>query len=92
VRKLFIPTVESKKAELLFADAKSRLQEVLQEKYNEVPIYSLEKEDGPSHQRVFTISVSFQKTVLGTGAARSKKEAEQRAAAAALLHLQQVTD
>ena len=92
VRRLFIPSIEMKKADLLVADAKSRLQEVLQERYNEMPQYSMDKEEGPSHQRVFTISVSFQHTVLGTGEARSKKEAEQKAAAAALVHLLQAAD
>ena len=87
VRRLFLPSVEVKKAELLVADAKSRLQELLQERYNEIPQYSLDKEEGPAHQRLFTISVSFQQTVLGTGEARSKKEAEQKAAAAALAQL-----
>jgi len=84
VTRLFVPTIESKKEEMLIADAKSRLQEVLQEQYNEGPVYRLDQEEGPSHQKVFTISVLFREEVLGTGEARSKKEAEQRAAACAL--------
>ena len=83
----FLPDIEGKKEELLIADAKSRLQEVLQEKHNEAPIYKLEGEDGPSHLKVFVISVWFREQLLGTGQAGSKKEAEQRAAAAALAAL-----
>lgn len=84
VARLFVPAIESKKEEMLIADAKSRLQELLQEKYNEGPVYRLDLEEGPSHQKIFTISVLFREQVLGSGEARSKKEAEQRAAAAAL--------
>ena len=81
---LFLPAIEGKKEAMLIADAKSRLQEALQEKFNEGPAYRLDREEGPSHQKVFTISVLFREQVLGTGEAGSKKEAEQRAAAAAL--------
>ncbi len=84
VEKFFIPEVAGKKEELLVGDSKSRLQELLQEKYNEAPRYQLESEEGPSHKKSFTVSVLFNQKILGTGSARSKKEAEQRAAADAL--------
>lgn len=89
IETFFIPAIAGKKEELLIADAKSRLQETLQEKYNEGPQYQLDQEEGPSHQKLFTTSVVFRGEVLGSGQARSKKEAEQRAAAAALGRLQQ---
>ncbi len=84
VARFFLPDIEGKKEELLIADAKSRLQEVLQEKYNEAPTYRIEAEEGPSHQKLFTVAVCFREQVLDTGRAGSKKEAEQKAAAAAL--------
>jgi len=84
IERFFVPAIEEKKEELLIADAKSRLQENLQEKYNEGPMYRVEAEVGPPHQKIFTITAHFHGTVLGTGQAGSKKEAEQRAAAAAL--------
>jgi len=92
IERFFLPEIEGKKEELLIADAKSRLQEKLQEKYNEAPSYCIDAEDGPAHQKVFTISVVFREQVLGTGQAGSKKEAEQRAAAAALEKLQKGTE
>jgi ribonuclease-3 len=88
IEKFFLPAIEGKKEELLVADAKSRLQEALQEKYNEGPSYVVEAEEGPSHQKLFTIAVRFHGSVLGLGQAGSKKEAEQRAAAAALKEIQ----
>ncbi len=84
VARFFVPAIDSKKEELLMADAKSRLQEALQEKFNEAPSYRLDQEEGPSHQKVFTVSVVFQGQDLAAGTAGSKKEAEQRAAATAL--------
>jgi ribonuclease III len=84
VERFFLPTIEGKKEALLIADAKSRLQEELQEQFNEAPVYQLDSEEGPSHMKLFSISVVFQGEVLGSGTARSKKEAEQRAAADAL--------
>ncbi len=84
VERFFIPTIESKKEELLMADAKSSLQEMLQEEFSQAPLYRLDQEDGPSHEKVFTVSVMFREEVLGTGMARSKKEAEQQAATVAL--------
>lgn len=84
VCRLFNEVVVEKKKDLLLADAKSRLQELLQDKHNEPPTYRLDGEEGPSHCKQFSVSVLFRDKVLGTGTAGSKKEAEQRAAAAAL--------
>ncbi|MFT5702082.1 MAG: ribonuclease-3 [Desulforhopalus sp.] len=88
VERFFLPTLDIKKEELLVADSKSRLQEVLQEKHNEAPAYVIEGEEGPSHQKLFTVSVRFRDETLGTGQAGSKKVAEQQAAAAALKELE----
>lgn len=84
VRRWFEPLLDRPQLELLATDAKSGLQETLQEAYNEGPSYVLEEEAGPPHARIFTVSVRFRGETLGTGAASSKKEAEQRAARAAL--------
>ena len=84
VQRLFEESIIQKKEDLLLVDAKSRLQELLQEKHNEAPTYRLEAEQGPSHRKRFSVAVLFQEQVLGVGTGSSKKEAEQRAAAAAL--------
>ncbi len=44
--------------------------------------------EGPDHDRVFRVAVSFDGQVLGTGEGRNKKAAEQKAAAAALTALE----
>lgn len=92
IERFFLPEIEGKKEELLVADGKSRLQEALQEKFNEAPTYRVDAEEGPSHQKLFTIAVCFRDQVLATGKAGSKKEAEQRAATSALENLDKLLD
>lgn len=84
IERFFLLAIMDKKKELLMVDAKSRLQEKLQERFNEAPLYRLDSEEGPSHKKVFNVSVIFREQVLGSGSGGSKKEAEQRAAAIAM--------
>jgi ribonuclease-3 len=84
---LFTPGLDEERQQFLIGDSKSQLQEALQEKYNEQPLYRLEKEDGPAHLRQYTVSVLFHGQVLGTGEAGSKKEAEKKAATESLERL-----
>ncbi|WP_028578888.1 ribonuclease III [Desulfogranum japonicum] len=88
VRRFFEPLIEERGDHLVHADSKSALQELLQEQHNEGPDYVLVDEEGPAHARIFSISVRFQGEELGLGQASSKKEAEQKAARAALECLQ----
>jgi len=84
VNRQFKPLLAGKKELMLLGDAKSVLQEKIQEKFNQAPTYVVEREEGPAHDKKFTVVVRFNDAVLGNGTAGSKKEAEQRAAAAAL--------
>lgn len=68
-------------------DHKSRLQELLQERHRITPTYRTEVESGPAHDPIFRSEVLSGDQVLGTGAGRSKKVAEQAAAEAALADL-----
>jgi ribonuclease-3 len=94
VRRIFGPLIDKHGEQLISADAKSRLQEWLQELHNEGPRYALDAEEGPAHARTFTVSAHFRDQILGSGQASSKKEAEQRAARAALdfLHKERKID
>ncbi len=65
-------------------DAKSALQEYLQAQGLSSPVYTLLEESGPAHARCFTVHVLVEGKRLGTGEGRSKKLAEQAAAAEAL--------
>jgi len=65
-------------------DAKSRFQEKAQEKSGVTPSYKTLKENGPDHDKVFTLGVFLGSTQVATGSGRSKQEAEQQAAEKAL--------
>ena len=66
-------------------DYKTRLQELLQDKYHSVQItYSIVDQTGPDHSKVFTMQVEAGGKVLGKGTGRSKAKAEQAAAHDAL--------
>ena len=80
-----VATVAGQEAEE--ANPKGHLQERLQDKYRLAPTYVTRLTEGPAHERVFTVEVSFQEEVLGVGVGGSKREAEQAAARAALVLL-----
>ena len=69
-------------------DHKSRLQELYQEKHRVTPVYTTDIESGPAHDRVFSSNVLIDGKVIGTGNGKSKKLAEQAAAADALARLE----
>ena len=66
------------------ADYKTQLQELVQQKKNQVLVYTLTGESGPDHDKHFTVEVSVNGTVVGTGDGTSKKRAEQEAARQAI--------
>ena len=72
--------IENKK----FIDAKSRFQEMAQEKTGFTPSYKLVKEVGPDHNKIFTVSVTVGEEEITEGEGKSKQEAEQMAAEKAL--------
>jgi ribonuclease-3 len=65
-------------------DWKSQLQELTHKQFGTSPRYRLVQESGPDHQKVFVVSVEVQGEMTGQGEGRTKKEAEQRAAAQAI--------
>jgi len=65
-------------------DYKTRLQEEAFRLFREAPCYQLISEDGPEHSKSFLVEVFLGKRSLASAQGRSKKEAEQQAAKAAL--------
>jgi ribonuclease-3 len=65
-------------------DAKSQLQELAQARLSITPHYEIVSEEGPAHERHFTVHALLGDLVIGVGQGRAKREAEQAAAAAAL--------
>jgi ribonuclease-3 len=67
-------------------DAKTNLQEVLQAQGSR-PVYQTTMVEGPPHQRIYTVEVAVNGTLLGEGQGSSLKEAQRLAAVAALQRL-----
>ena len=66
------------------ADYKTALQELVQQKKNQVLTYTLVGESGPDHDKKFDVEVKLNGVVVGSGSGSSKKRAEQDAARCAL--------
>jgi ribonuclease-3 len=77
---LFAQALEMSDEEDFYQDFKTKLQEASQEKFKAAPRYVLAKEFGPDHDKIFGMKVLIQGKVVGVGAGKSKKEAEQKAA------------
>jgi ribonuclease III len=84
-RRLFGATEDIVK-QRLWQDAKSRFQELAQERASITPTYETISQDGPDHDRVFTVGVFLRHEKVGEGKGRSKQEAEQQAAQSAILN------
>lgn len=82
ILKVIVPYIEDPKV-VFFNDYKSSLQEYIQTEQGTLK-YDLVKEEGPAHNKQFTIEVSVDGIIYGIGTAHSKKEAEQEAAKSAL--------
>ena len=65
-------------------DYKTALQELVQQKKNQVLTYTLVGQSGPDHDKQFDVEVSLNGAVVGCGSGRSKKRAEQMAAKSAI--------
>ena len=67
-----------------YQDAKSRFQELAQEKQGTTPRYETLSEEGPDHAKLFTVGVLIGTEEIARGEGQSKQEAEQAAAQVAL--------
>ena len=82
IRKFILCDVPAQR--LRNADYKTALQELVQQKKNQVLTYALVGESGPDHDKKFDVEVMLNGQVVGCGTGSSKKRAEQDAARAAM--------
>jgi len=76
-----------KKPTLSYSDYKTQLQETVQIKSGQSLVYNKIDEQGPDHDKSFTVEVKLNGKTIGTGTGKSKKLAEQEAAKAAINEL-----
>ncbi len=87
VQKNILNQIEDKE---LFFDSKTILQEMVQNENNKQKIrYKLISEEGPDHNKSFTIALYVGNKQYGCGVGRTKKAAEQEAALQAIKKLQE---
>ena len=73
----------------LFFDSKTILQEIVQEKGSQPIEYRLIKEEGPDHNKSFTVEAIVSGRTQGQGTGHTKKAAEQAAAYEAIRNMKQ---
>ena len=84
VKKTLLPKTDEIVNKKLWRDAKSLAQEKAQELMNITPAYKVLHESGPDHDKYFTVGIYFGTNLIAEGRGKSKQEAEQKSAEAAL--------
>jgi len=84
LRRLFEPRLDDSLRGIQERDPKTHLQERIQAVYKRAPCYDLVGTHGPEHDLRFTVELVVEDTPICMGVGRTKKEAEQRAAATVL--------
>ncbi len=80
LEQLHVELIHLQEGNLSPYDYKSKLQEVSQALWKKFPVYKVVHESGQRHNKHFVMQVMLDEEVMGEGAGRSKKEAEQVAA------------
>lgn len=79
-----IPQADAIIQKKTFKDPKSILQEFVQARKQNSPLYRVLEEEGPAHSKIFTIGVYVGDELMGTGKGKSKQIAQEDAAEQAL--------
>ena len=80
IEKHILVKIDTVLDEETWRDPKSYVQELAQKIDGETPVYKTLKEDGPDHDKVFTVGVYVGGKLKGTGTGHSKQEAQTEAA------------
>jgi ribonuclease III len=84
IAKNIFPLIDEIVSDGTWVDSKSMFQEKAQEKFGVTPVYETIQEEGPDHDKVFTVAVMINKRIEAKGKGSSKQDAEQIAAHEAL--------
>jgi ribonuclease III, bacterial len=84
ITKSILSTFKEILATRSWMDPKSNLQEMAQSKEGHTPIYKVLNEEGPDHDKIFTVGVFINGQLRGEGVGPSKQAGQQKAAEAAL--------
>ncbi len=84
VHRVLLSEYKGKLETIEFLSAKCRLQDVMQKKHKVAPSYLVLAEEGPDHDKRYTLGVYFNTELLAQGTGTSKQDAETDAARKAL--------
>ena len=84
IKKHIMPKLKAILANNDFIDAKSKFQEISQEKEKATPRYEILEEWGPDHNKTFMVGVFLRDKLIAKGKGKAKQEAEEVAAKEAL--------
>jgi len=80
LKKILFPSIEFFLNDVENRNYKSRILEMAQKDGHGIPRYPMISEEGPDHDKRFTISIEIAGVKMGVGTGKNKKEAEQDAA------------
>ncbi len=84
VLKLISSDIDLSAKEKIIVDAKGEIQKYTQIRYGTLPQYTVIKEEGPDHNKVYTVKLIINNELSFIGVASTKKNAEKEAALEAL--------
>ena len=84
-----IPQISTIVKYRLDVDAKTKLQEKTQSIFKRTPTYKVIKEEGPDHNKLFTVVVKIHNKIYGQGKGITKQKAEEEAASQALRKIEE---
>ena len=92
LQRTILQKVEHIVSEELYIDPKTQAQELIQAQYKVTPVYEVIKEEGPDHDKRFTVALVISGKRITTGEGTSKQKAEEDAARNAVKKLNQEGD
>lgn len=80
VERSLLPKIEEIVKHRLDIDNKTKIQELAQSLYKSTPVYEVINEEGPDHDKTFTVVIKIDNKIYGEGKGSSKQKAEEQAA------------
>ena len=80
VHRVLLPKIGDIVKHRLDIDNKTKIQELAQSMYKSTPTYEVTDEQGPDHDKIFTVVVKIDNKIVGEGKGSSKQRAEEQAA------------
>lgn len=84
IARILFPEIKNIVSNRLDIDPKTKFQEIAQNYLKQTPVYKLVNEDGPDHEKIFTMATFAGDVEYGRGTGNSKQRAEENAALEAL--------